>query len=796
MKRTLFILLFSLNTYFVFSGLFQINGYNFIQLSHNTVTFLSCDSTYIEKNHITSIKIPSEITYLDTCYKVVAFGNIMVKDKFPTVTDISIPASVIQLSIYAYSNVFDSYPNLKTITVSSNNQRLKSINGVLFDKKGEVLIKYPSAANESSYLIPTSVKFIESNAFYNCKKLENINIPNSIKEIDENNFEACSMLQIITVDNDNLKYKSIDGVLFNKNTTKLLKYPDGKNATSYKIPVSVKIIGRNAFAGNYSLNHIELFTAVDTIKGEAFNNCKGLKSITFPSSVSTIETNAFKSCTNLTSVIISSTKTHFEPEVFAYCDSLKTVVFPPDQNYIENGMFKNCTGLTNYTIPASINSIGINAFQGCKGLTELILPEKINTIKSGAFEDCTGLKKIYLPNSLITIEVGTFRGCTGITDLFIPSSIKHISAIAFKGCENLKSVIIPSSVLSIGYEAFSDCTNLIDIQYPDSHISLGQNVFSNTAYINSQPNGIIYLNHAAYMIKGKLPTQTIEFKEGTTGIADYAFFNQDNYIELKFPNTVRYIGSNAFANCRNLKRNVCLPQSLVFIGEKAFYNCSNLTNINIPITVDYIGNEAFRNCNKMKDIQIPDSLKFIGMFAFSNTEWYKSQPNGLIYIGNKLYRYKGDMPEKTSIVIRNGTTAIIGGAFSKQNNLVKIYIPASVKEIGDDSFVDCSELSSIYISSSNPIKFSNPNYIFPAIPYHMFTNSVLNTQSELLGDFIFQVYNTEKAIAHGNGIYSFKGINKDICTLYVPIGAKIKYANAESWKDFKQIVEFDASTIE
>lgn len=817
MKRTLFCLIFSLNAYFAFSSTFQVNGFNYYRFAKDSVSFVGCDSTMLQKNHIKSIIIPSKITYSDSCYQVVAFG-IINYEKYPTITDISFPSSINYL-YYSYdTNVFDSYPNLKSITVSSNNKQYKSIDGVLFDKKAKVLIKYPSGINIASYSVPISVKFIENKAFYNCKELQNISIPTSVKKIYSNNFVACNKLRKITVDNKNLKYKSIDGVLYNGKKTVLLKYPIGIRASTFRLPSSVKTIERNAFTDNYSLNHIELSSTVDTIYENAFENCAGLKNITFPSSVSKVARNAFKSCRNLRSVIISSTKTKFQSEVFAYCDSLKTIVFPPGQSVIESQMFKNCTGLSNLTIPTSIHSIGANAFQGCTGLTELILPSSLNKVGSGAFEDCTGVKKILLPASLTIIEVGAFKGCTGISDLSIPTTIKHISAKAFWGCTNLKSVTIPSSVLSIGTEAFSDCTNLIDIQYPDTHISLGQNVFNNTAYVNSQPNGMVYLNRTAYIIKGRLITPSIEFKEGTTCIADYAFCNQGIYFDLKIPNSVRYIGSNAFRKCENLKGNISLPLSPSYIGDQAFYKCSNLTNITIPSSVKYIGEEAFRECYKLKNIQVSDSTNFVGMFAFSNTDWLDNQPDGLIYIGNKLYKYKGKMPEKATIEIRTGTTAIIGGAFSNCNKMEIISLPSTITKIGnkafknctglnsitiplsvttieDDAFAGCSRLSSMYVLASEPIIFFNKNNTFPSIPIHMFTNGEINiVGNDLLDDFSTQVYNAERALAHGNGKFALDGIDKDVCTLYVPIGSKKLYEHAEQWKNFKKIVEFDSSS--
>ena len=47
----------------------------------------------------------------------------------------------------------------------------------------------------------------------------------------------------------------------------------------------------------------------------------------------------------------------------------------------------------------------------------------------------------------------------------------------------------------------------------------------------------------------------------------------------------------------------------------------------------------------------------------------------------------------------------------------------------------------------------------------------------------------------GLAITQFEGINFDTCILYVPVGSKTAYENAEGWNQFKHIVEYDPSAI-
>ena len=231
--------------------------------------------------------------------------------------------------------------------------------------------------------LPQSLMSIGSGAFDNCTSLISVELPDNAI-ISSDTFKECKNLSDIVISDTNNNYIVKNGILYNKNMTRILCYPAGIKDTEFFVPDTVKTIGDFAFYGTKALESINIPDSVTNIGTDAFGECSGLKEVVIPDSVTSMGEAVFYKCTSLEKVKLSVNITSPNPAVFQYCSSLKEVVLPESMKFISFFMFSYCKEITNIVLPDTLTSVLGSAFQNCDNLKNITVPKNVTTIQDYA----------------------------------------------------------------------------------------------------------------------------------------------------------------------------------------------------------------------------------------------------------------------------------------------------------------------------------------------------------------------------------------------------------------------------
>lgn len=413
----------------------------------------------------------------------------------------------------------------------------------------------------------------------NTKTLALINIPATVIDIEEGAFKNCIRLSALHVSEESNSYRSIDGVLYSKDLSLLLCYPQAKLFTEYQVNENTERIASFAFY-NASVGGILLNAKVNAINECSFDSVH-INHLDF-SKVSPVGlTMSGKIFNNALSQLLIS-----EATSNTYCLQFSQV------NAISDKIITESNKLNKIELVSRVESDGFNS--------QLLF----RIIKNGNFVDKGDVAELIAVDRRIkssTLPITTTMGYV----------FASIGEGAYKDCYELSSVIIP---ISTKLERICD------------------DAFVDTPYLDTLKNDSIVANNVLYKYLGSDSTYDLDFK--TKKIAEGAFSGNDSltYVNIGDNTALTAIMAYAFAGCELFAGFICpanpsgagvyVKSAIEHIGAYAFYGTA-VTELKLQAQTDISVNNlrnieefAFAECKYLKSVELGANTVFVANNAF------------------------------------------------------------------------------------------------------------------------------------------------------------------------------------
>lgn len=612
---------------------------------------------------------------------------------------------------------------------------------------GLKLTKYKGSGTKA--VIPSAINgktvtIIGNEAFSGCTGLESITIPESVTNIGEGAgyteyevFDKCSRLKEIIVDVGNVWYSSQDGILYNKEKTKLILCPAGKEGTA--------AIAEGVTEISYVMADYSKFGY------SAFSDCSSLTGITIPESLITFlkpqdtawaaPYQIFSGCSSLEEILAGSNHAEYSSQdgilynkgmtALLICPEGKkgSITIPASVTYIGrlyaggayDTMFHSCKNLTDILVDDS-NEV-YSSKEGIlynKEKTELIccpagktgsvtILEGVTAIRNYAFSGCGSLTEITIPAGITEIEEYTFNNCSSLAEITVPDGVETIGNGAFNGCSSLTKITIPKSVMQIGARFEDGIISALEETVLGNCSNLEEIIVDSNNRVYSSQDGVLYSKDMAELIlcpKGK--KGRMEIPQGVQSMKYAAVANCKFLTGISIPESLTDIGLN---NSETNNWNGCgsLTEIIVDSGNQNFssydgvlygedwdegglmlYVCPPAKEgvVQIPTGVTNVLHGAFLDCRNLTEIKV-DNTDTEDMHS------YYSQ-DGILFLDRKKTTLIACPAKKEgNIVLDNNVVFINSLAFHNCSRLTSITIRERTY-LSDGVFDDCNSEFHIY----------------------------------------------------------------------------------------------------
>ncbi|MCD8368025.1 MAG: leucine-rich repeat protein [Clostridiales bacterium] len=454
-------------------------------------------------------------------------------------TEIQFSNTVSEIGKFAFSGM----SNLTEVTIPGN---VKTIGSDAF-----------SACNITSITLGEGVQTIADRAFAESGgSVGTVAIPASVTSIDVNAFNS---IEAFDVAEKNEVYSSKEGILFSKDGTKLIKYPNNKEAYSYTVEGGVTI-GTKAFSQVYKTSVLYIESDVKFESGGSYFSESNFIAIYFADDV-----------------VISDTSGYW----FYQNDNLETVKLP------------NNTSLT----------LGAATFYGDYNLTELTIPKGTQTIGRVALNGLNALQTLTYDAANVTSIDSTVVSSSMSYDLIVgkdvdtlPADFNYLASQALSLTFNGPNVInVAEGALANALAPFTGISGWIYVDESGAVYQLDVN--SNTATLIYVPDDVTkYTVPISFTVSGESGSVNGTYK--VTTVASNALKYADSLTSITFADASQVtLEAYALANCETLTSvingaasedgtaaTVSGAEALGFarVGKNAFYN-TGLTDPNSTV---------------------------------------------------------------------------------------------------------------------------------------------------------------------------------------------------------------------
>lgn len=487
----------------------------------------------------------------------------------------------------------------------------------------------------------------------NCYKYTSLEIGKNIASIDKNEFLGYSSngdvtkmgyvnMQSITVQSGNSKFVvGVDGALYDNAKTTVYLYPAKNTATKIEVPATVTEIRPGAFYGAKNLQEVDFLGTINTFGQYAFAQAGSLNFIYF--ATETAPTDYPVSMMDGKTSVFKGVASTGVITANAETDAFKLLAKRIEGNWASYAVGTYISNGTLYVMEKgeyNIKSSDASWYSNSYSIKRIVIGECVTNIGFSAFEGCSNVTEVTLHNRGY-INVDAFKGCYSLTRVNIGPGVT-------KFCYEYSDGSWGDWGLPVGHHSpFNDCYYLSEINVEDlaSYCSIKGIEYLTDKYYSfsgSKKDKTLYVNGVEHSYKSELI-----IPEGVKEIPNAAFRYFTNVLKIKFPSTMTEIPHDNFAYHDNL-REVTIPETVTDIGSNAFCECVGLRTVTLNNNGD-IDDEAFKNCTSLKTVTL---------------------------------NHKGIMYKR----VFEGCTA-----------LTRINIGKDERDLGGNSFEDCSNLSEVNV---------------------------------------------------------------------------------------------------